>query len=91
MRAPAYRSLIVPRKPLPLCSARSLCLFLSASFLPRKPNHSKTQVVFISTVIGRNKRLNSEIGRTGNTGLMGSAKRFNVAITRAKALLVVSL
>lgn len=47
------------------------------------------QVVFISTVIGRNKRLNSEIGRAHNAGLMADGKRFNVAITRAKALLVV--
>lgn len=47
------------------------------------------QVIFISTVIGRNKRLNSEIGRAQNAGLMGNAKRFNVALTRAKAMLVV--
>eukprot|EP00658_Telonema_sp_P-2_P036340 TRINITY_DN2630_c0_g1_i8.p1 TRINITY_DN2630_c0_g1~~TRINITY_DN2630_c0_g1_i8.p1 ORF type:complete len:251 (-),score=63.49 TRINITY_DN2630_c0_g1_i8:184-936(-) len=50
------------------------------------------RVMFVSCVVGRNlnKEANDEVqGAMSRIGLMGSDTRFNVAMTRAKALLVV--
>jgi len=49
------------------------------------------KIIFISTVVGRNQKVGSEITslQTQGVGLLGSNQRFNVAITRAKALLVI--
>ncbi|KNC87454.1 hypothetical protein SARC_00436 [Sphaeroforma arctica JP610] len=47
------------------------------------------KIIFISTVIGRNVRTKSQILKGFGSGLTGNARRFNVAITRAKSLLVV--
>ena len=49
------------------------------------------KVIFISTVVGRNQHVGGEINKLQNqgVGLIGSDQRFNVAITRAKALLVI--
>eukprot|EP00245_Coleochaete_scutata_P014417 TRINITY_DN6139_c0_g2_i1.p2 TRINITY_DN6139_c0_g2~~TRINITY_DN6139_c0_g2_i1.p2 ORF type:complete len:265 (-),score=55.67 TRINITY_DN6139_c0_g2_i1:570-1277(-) len=50
------------------------------------------KVIFISTVLSRPESLGKGAARAildKNLGFLGNAKRFNVAITRAKALLVV--
>jgi hypothetical protein len=49
------------------------------------------RVIFISTVLTRPESLRRgpKQGPDGSIGFLGNAKRFNVAITRAKALLVV--
>jgi len=49
------------------------------------------KVIFISTVVGRNQHVGNEINKlqSQGVGLIGSDQRFNVAITRAKALLVI--
>eukprot|EP01134_Creolimax_fragrantissima_P007812 CFRG7812T1 len=47
------------------------------------------KIILISTVIGRNIRTQSQILKNFGSGLTGNPKRFNVAITRAKSLLVV--
>ncbi|GAQ82685.1 Silencing defective protein SDE3 [Klebsormidium nitens] len=49
------------------------------------------RVIFISTVLTRPRAAHAgaKTGPDGSIGFLGNAKRFNVAITRAKALLVV--
>jgi helicase MOV-10 len=47
------------------------------------------QVIVVSTVVARNRSHNAAINRSTHLGLFSNPKRFNVAITRAKSLLIV--
>jgi helicase MOV-10 len=46
-------------------------------------------VIVVSTVLARNRSQNAAINRSTHLGLFSNPKRFNVAITRAKSLLII--
>lgn len=84
---------------LPPCQVQKLRLLLRARGLGAVRvgtvddyQGQEERVIFISTVLTRPRallRAGAKPGPDGSIGFLGNAKRFNVAITRAKALLVV--